>query len=55
MDSTSDDVKLYIYREDIKAYVKVKRALTKSDKKLYSLVLGQCTEILRAKMKAKEE
>ena len=35
--------------------MKEKRALTKSAKKLYSLVLGQCTESLRAKMKGKEE
>ena len=55
LDSTVDDVEKYIYREDIKAYVKDKHALTKSAKQLYSLVLGQWIEILRAKMKGKEE
>ena len=55
LDSTADGVDKYIYREDIKEYAKEKRALTKSAKNLYSLILGQCTESLRAKMKGKEE
>ena len=55
MNSTAEDVEKDIYREDINAYVKYKRALTKSAKKLYSLVLGQFTESLCAKMKGKEE
>ena len=33
--------------------MKYKRALTKSSKNLYSLVMGQYTESLRAKMKGK--
>ena len=45
----------YIYIGDIKAYAKYKRALTKSAKTLYSLFLGQYTEILSMKMKGKEE
>ena len=54
MGSMSDDVDRDIYREDVKAYVKDNRALTRSSKKLYLLFLGQCTEILRSKMKQKE-
>ena len=42
-----------IYREDIKAYSKDNRALSRSAKKLYSLVLGKCTESPRAKIKGK--
>ena len=55
LDSMADDVEKDIYREDVEAYTKVKHVLTKSSKKLYSLVLGQCTESLRAKMKEREE
>ena len=55
LDSMAEDVGTDIYREDIKAYVKDKCALTKSAKKLYSLVLGQCTESLCVKMNGKEE
>ena len=51
----ADGVDKDIYRENIKAYTKYNRALTRSAKKLYSLVLGQCTESLRAKMKGKED
>ena len=40
-----------IYKEDIKSFAKDNRALTRSAKKLYTLVLGQFTESLRAKMK----
>ena len=40
LDSTADDVDKDIYRKYIKAYTKDKRALTKSAKNLYSLVLG---------------
>ena len=54
LDSMLDGVEKDIYIEDFKAYSKYKRALTRSDKRLYSLVLGQCTESLRAKMKGKE-
>ena len=35
-------------------YVKDNRVVTRSAKHLYSLVLGQCTKSLRAKMKGKE-
>ena len=52
--SMTDDVDKDIYREDIKAYAKDKRALTNSAKNICSLVLGQCTEIMCAKMKGKE-
>ena len=54
MDSMADNVDKDIYREDVKAYVKDNRVLTRSSKKLYSLVLGQCTESLRAKINGKE-
>ena len=50
-----DDVDEDIYREDVKSYAKDNRALTRRAKKLYSLVLGQRTESLRAKMKGKED
>ena len=53
LDSMADKVDKDIYREDVKAYVKYKRALTKSAKKLYLLVLGQYTEILRATFEGK--
>ena len=52
--SMKDDVDKDIYREDIKAYAKDKRALTNSAQNLCSLVLGQCAEILCVKMKGKE-
>ena len=55
LDSMLDGVEKDIYIEDFKAYSKYKRALTRSAKKLYSLVLGQCTESMRAKMKGKED
>ena len=50
----TDNVDKDIYREDFKAYEKDNRALTRSTKKLYSLVLGQCTESLRAKIKGEK-
>ena len=40
LDSMLDGVEKDIYIEDFKAYSKYKRALTRSAKKLYSLVLG---------------
>ena len=55
LDSTADDVDKDIYREYINAYAKAKCALTKSAKKIHSLVLGQCTESLRAKTKENKE
>ena len=41
LDSMADCVDKYIYREEVKAYAKYNRALTRISKKLYSLVLGQ--------------
>ena len=55
LDSMADGVDKDINREDFKSYAKDNRALTRSAKKLHSLVLGQCTESLRAKMKGKED
>ena len=55
LDSMADGVDKDIYREDVKEYAEENRALTRIAKKLYSLVLGQCTESLRAKMKGKED
>ena len=55
LDSMTDNVDKDIYKEDVKAYTKDNRVLTRSAKKLYSLVLGKCTESLRAKMKGKED
>ena len=51
LDSMEDDVDEDIYREDVKSYAKDNRALIMSAKNVYSLVLGQCTEILRTKIK----
>ena len=51
----ADDVDKDINQEDVKEYPKDNRALTRSAQKLYSLVLGKCTKILRAKMKGKED
>ena len=51
----ADNVEKYISKEDIKEYAMNNRVLTRSAKKLYSLVLGQCTKGLHAKMKAKED
>ena len=53
LDSMLEEVDKDIYIKDIKEYTKDKRTLTKSAKNLYSLVLGQCTESLRPKMKGK--
>ena len=55
LDSMEDDMDKYIYREDIKTFAKDKRALTKSDKNLYSLVLGHCTGSQRSQINGKEE
>ena len=55
LDSMADGVDQEIYREDVKEYAKDNRATTRSTRKLYSIVLGQCTESLRAKMKGKED
>ena len=55
LDSTADNVDKDIYREDIKAYANYKGALTKSAKKIYSLVLGQCTESMCMIMTGKEK
>ena len=49
--SMADDVDKYIYKRYIKTYAKDKRALTRGAKKLYSLVLVQCTKSLREKTK----
>ena len=54
LDSMEYDVDKYIYKEYAKAYVKDNRELTRSPKKLYSLVLGQCTKSLRTNIKGKE-
>ena len=51
LDSMEDGVDKDIYIEGVRAYAKDKRTLTKNSKKLYSLVLGQCTKNLCAKMK----
>ena len=51
--SMRDNVDKDIYKEDVKSYANDNRALTRSAKKLYSRVLGQCTESLRTKMKEK--
>ena len=48
-----DGVEKEIYIEDVNVYAKENSALTRSTEKLYSIVLGKCTEILRAKMKGK--
>ena len=53
LNSMADGVDKDIYREDIKEYAKENCALIKSAKMLYSLVLGQCTESLHAKIKGK--
>ena len=55
LDSMSDDADKDIYKEDIKEYSKDNCELTRSANKLYSLVLGQCTKSLHAKMKGKED
>ena len=55
LDSMADVKHKDIYIEDVKAYAKDNRVLTRSAKKLYSLVIGQFTEILLAKMKGKED
>ena len=51
LDSGADAVDKEIYKEDAKAYAKENRVLTRSAKKLYPLVLGQCTESLGEKTK----
>ena len=55
LDSMTDDVDKDIYKEGVKAYTKDNCVLTRSAKNVYSLVLGKCTESLRAKMKGKED
>ena len=55
LDSIEDEMDKDIYIEDVNAFVKYNRVLTRSSKNLYSLVLGRCTEILRAKMKGKKK
>ena len=54
LDSMADGIDKYIYREYVKEYEKDNCALTRSAKKLYPLILGQCTEGPRTKMKVTE-
>ena len=51
LDSMADGLDKDIYREDVKSYANDNCELTRSAKNVYSLVLGQCTEILRTKIK----
>ena len=46
-----DKVKEMIFKGEIDSYVKRKALLTENIQKVYSLVLGQCTELLRSKLK----
>ena len=55
LDSGADEVDNYIYKEYVKTYAKENRAITRSANKIYSLVLGQYTEILHAKMKGRDK
>jgi Zinc knuckle len=49
---TVDQVDQDIYREDIKAYAMDKRQLANSMQMAYSLILGQCSEGVRAKIES---
>ena len=55
LDSMANSVDKDIYREDVNSYAKDNCELVRSAKNLFSLVLGQCTESLYAKMKGKED
>ena len=46
------DFETKVYREEIKEFVKRKAILRDNISKLYSLVWGQCTAPMRAKVKA---
>ena len=41
LDSMTDNIEKDIYKEDVNAYAKDNRALTRSAKKLYSLFIEQ--------------
>ena len=53
LDSIADGVDKDIYRKEVKSYARENYLLTRIAKTLYSLVLGQCTDSMRAKMKGK--
>jgi hypothetical protein len=50
-DST-DAISVRIFEKEVDEYVKRKAKHTENSRKLFSLILGQCTEYLRAKLKA---
>ena len=53
LDSMAEGIDTYLYRENVKAYAEDIPTFSRSAKNLYSLVLGECTEILRKKNEGK--
>jgi hypothetical protein len=48
----ADAIDTRIFEKEVDEYVKRKAKHTENSRKLFSLILGQCTEYPRAKMKA---
>jgi hypothetical protein len=51
----ADAIDVRIFEKEVDEYVKRKAKHTENSKKLFLLILGQCTEYLRAKLKALPE
>jgi hypothetical protein len=53
--NNTDAIDTRIFEKEVDKYVKRKARHTENSRKLFSLILGQCTEYLRAKLKALPE
>ena len=53
--TTASEVEKAIFKEEIKAYVHRKQLLEENMKKGYSLVLGQCTDLMKTKLESSKK
>jgi hypothetical protein len=51
----AESIDTRIFKKEVDAYVKGKAKYTENSRKLFSLILGQCTKYLMAKLKALTE
>mmetsp|Transcript_20898 Transcript_20898/g.30720 ORF Transcript_20898/g.30720 Transcript_20898/m.30720 type:complete len:218 (-) Transcript_20898:420-1073(-) len=51
VDSKAEHIEKDIYKEEIREYVKAKKALERATKQAYSLVWGQCSRPMREKLR----
>ena len=55
IDDATDLELLEIFKLELREYMDEKRKMAKDTKKLYAIILGQCTEALLSKIKANED